>query len=148
MLPFRWEELTAPEFNEAVEKSNGLCIVPIGCSERHGRHLAVGCDAVQEKAFADAAAAKEYAVVFPTGYWLGELSGLPRPDRRAITIEMGIQNSGLGLILLFNPNIFPPELQNGGMLIVTAWWGIWHIIAGLTAAGIFRLRDRFKWKEQ
>ena len=76
------------------------------------------------------------------------MSGLPRPDRRAITIEMGIQNSGLGLILLFNPNIFPPELQNGGMLIVTAWWGIWHIISGLTAAGIFRLRDRFKWKEQ
>ena len=83
-----------------------------------------------------------------TGYWLGELSGLPRPDRRAITIEMGIQNSGLGLILLFNPAIFPPELQNGGMLIVTAWWGIWHIISGLTAAGIFRLRDRFKWRER
>lgn len=83
-----------------------------------------------------------------TGYWLGELSGLPRPDRRAITIEMGIQNSGLGLILLFNPAIFPPELQNGGMLIVTAWWGIWHIIAGLTAAGIFRLRDRFVWAKR
>lgn len=76
-----------------------------------------------------------------TGYFLGELSGLPRPDRRAITMEIGIQNSGLGLILLFNPNIFPPELQNGGMLFVTAWWGIWHIIAGLTAACIFRYRS-------
>lgn len=76
-----------------------------------------------------------------TGYFLGELSGLPRPDRRAITIELGIQNSGLGLILLFNPNIFPPELQNGGMLFITAWWGIWHIISGLTAAIIFRYRS-------
>lgn len=81
------------------------------------------------------------------GYFLGELSGLPRPDRRAITVEMGIQNSGLGLILLFNPNIFPPELQNGGMLFVTAWWGIWHIISGLTAAAIFRYRSKYKWKE-
>ena len=77
-----------------------------------------------------------------SGYCLGELSGLPRPDRRAITIEMGIQNSGLGLILLFNPNIFPPELQNGGMLFVTAWWGIWHIISGLTIASVFRYRSR------
>ena len=81
------------------------------------------------------------------GYFLGELSGLPRPDRRAITVEMGIQNSGLGLILLFNPNICPPELQNGGMLFVTAWWGIWHIISGLTAAAIFRYRSKYKWKE-
>lgn len=81
------------------------------------------------------------------GYFLGELSGLPRPDRRAITVEMGIQNSGLGLILLFNPNIFPPELQNGGMLFVTAWWGIWHIISGLTVAAIFRYRSKYKWKE-
>ncbi len=81
------------------------------------------------------------------GYFLGELSGLPRPDRRAITVEMGIQNSGLGLILLFNPNIFPPELQNGGMLFVTAWWGIWHIISGFTAAAIFRYRSKYKWKE-
>lgn len=81
------------------------------------------------------------------GYWLGELSGLPRPDRRAITVEMGIQNSGLGLILLFNPNIFPPELQNGGMLFVTAWWGIWHIISGLTTACVFRYRSKYKWKE-
>lgn len=86
-------------------------------------------------------------VALTTGYFLGELSGLPRPDRRAITIEMGIQNSGLGLILLFNPNIFPPELQNGGMLFVTAWWGIWHIISGLTAAAIFRYRSKYKWKE-
>ena len=75
MLPYRWEELTAPEFNEAVEKSKGLCILPIGCSERHGRHIAVGCDAIQAKAIADAAAEKEYAVVFPTGFWLGEVVG-------------------------------------------------------------------------
>ena len=54
---------------------------------------------------------------------------------------VGIQNSGLGLVLLFNPAIFPPEIWHGhygGMLFVTAWWGIWHIIAGLTLAAIFR----------
>ncbi len=75
MLPFRWEELTAPEFNEAVEKSNGLCIMPIGCLERHGEHLVVGCDSFIAKYISGLAAEKEYAVVFPTGFWLGEVTG-------------------------------------------------------------------------
>ena len=55
----------------------------------------------------------------------------PQKNIRTLTIETGIQNSGLGLVLLFNPNIFPPELAIGGMLFIAAWWGIWHIVSGL-----------------
>ncbi len=61
-------------------------------------------------------------------------------NRRAITIETGIQNSGLALVLLFNPKIFPPELNNGGMAFIAAWWGVWHIISGLTIAGLWSLK--------
>jgi BASS family bile acid:Na+ symporter len=64
-----------------------------------------------------------------TGYGLAAATGLPERDRRAVSIECGIQNSGLGLILIFN---FFDGL--GGMAVVTAWWGIWHIVAGLTVA--------------
>lgn len=67
-----------------------------------------------------------------TGYGLATLFKQPDRNRRTITIETGIQNSGLGLVLLFNPKIFPPELAIGGMLFITAWWGIWHIISGLS----------------
>ena len=67
-----------------------------------------------------------------TGFGLSTLFRVPAVDRRTLTIETGIQNSGLGLVLLFNPNIFPPDMAIGGMLLVTAWWGIWHIISGLT----------------
>jgi BASS family bile acid:Na+ symporter len=70
-----------------------------------------------------------------TGYGLSAAMGLPERDRRAITFEMGIQNSGLGLILIFN---FFNGL--GGMAIVTAWWGIWHIVAGMTLATFWRRR--------
>ncbi len=52
-------------------------------------------------------------------------------DARAVSIEVGIQNSALGLVLIFD---FFEGL--GGMAIIAAWWGIWHIIAGLTA-GVF-----------
>ncbi|MCC6213069.1 MAG: bile acid:sodium symporter family protein [Burkholderiales bacterium] len=69
------------------------------------------------------------ALALATGYGLAGAAGLPERDRRAVSIECGIQNSGLGLILIFN---FFDGL--GGMAVVTAWWGIWHIIAGLTVA--------------
>lgn len=81
------------------------------------------------------------ACALGTGYLGGMLARVPQIDRRSLTIEIGIQNSGLGLILLFNPAIFPPETWHGhygGMLFVTAWWGIWHIISGLTVAYLFR----------
>ena len=67
-----------------------------------------------------------------TGYGLASAFKLPNIDRRTLTIETGIQNSGLGLVLLFNPKIFPPDMAIGGMLFVTAWWGIWHIVSGLS----------------
>ena len=79
------------------------------------------------------------------GFSTSTLLKLPYKDRRTITIETGIQNSGLGLILLLNPNIFPETgawANNGGMLVITAWWGVWHIISGLTLAFAWRLRGR------
>ena len=77
-----------------------------------------------------------------TGYGGATLFRLPKADRRSMTIEVGIQNSGLGLILLFNPAIFNPEVwdNNGGMLFITALWGVWHIVSGLTVASLFRRR--------
>lgn len=83
------------------------------------------------------------------GYSVGSVFKVGERDRRTMTIETGIQNSGLGLALMLGANHifanFMPEYPNGipgGMLVITAWWGIWHIIAGLTAAGLFNLKDR------
>ena len=59
-----------------------------------------------------------------------------------MTIETGIQNSGLGLVLLFNPAIFGNFPPHGGMLVITAWWGVWHIISGLTVSTIFNYSKR------
>ena len=80
------------------------------------------------------------ATALSTGYFGSGLMKLPPLDRRSLTIEVGIQNSGLGLALLFNPAIFDPALwsHNGGMGIITALWGIWHIVSGLTISSIFR----------
>ncbi len=77
------------------------------------------------------------ALAFASGYFLPAVMKLPLADRRTISIETGIQNSGLALVLIFNPRIFPPDLELGGMAIIAAWWGIWHIVAGLFVAGMW-----------
>ncbi len=69
------------------------------------------------------------AVALGTGFTAATLLGIDKRDRKAVTIEVGIQNSGLGLVLIFN---FFNGL--GGMAIIAAGWGIWHIIAGLMIA--------------
>ena len=68
-----------------------------------------------------------------TGYSLARLFKLPGPDQKTLAIETGIQNSGLGLGLIF---AFFDGM--GGLAIVAGWWGIWHIISGLSIAYFFK----------
>ena len=75
------------------------------------------------------------ALALNIGYWFGKIARLDERDCRAVSIEVGIQNSALGLVLVFS---FFDGL--GGMAILVAWWGIWHIIAGLVTAFIFTRR--------
>lgn len=70
------------------------------------------------------------------GFMTATLAGVSAYDRRAITIETGIQNSGLGLILIF---AFFNGL--GGMAVVAAFWGIWHAVSGLALASVMARRD-------
>ncbi len=71
-------------------------------------------------------------VAFLTGFSLAKAMGFSKENIRSITIETGIQNSGLGLLLIFT---FFDGL--GGMAILTAFWGIWHLISGLILAGFW-----------
>ena len=71
------------------------------------------------------------------GFGVGSVAKVLRPDRRTLTIETGIQNSGLGLALMLGTSLFANFPPHGGMLVITAWWGIWHIISGLTVATVF-----------
>lgn len=71
-----------------------------------------------------------------TGFGLARLFKLPSKDQKTLAIETGIQNSGLGLALIFSS-----FSGMGGMVIVAGWWGIWHIISGLSLAYFFRNRS-------
>jgi creatinine amidohydrolase len=68
-ISFRLEELTAPEFIRAVEKSSKTCIIPIGVMEKHGAQLPLGTDLYLAREYALRAAEQEYTVVFPWYYF-------------------------------------------------------------------------------
>lgn len=71
------------------------------------------------------------------GFFAGKLISAPRDSHRALTFEVGIQNSGLGLVILlgFFQNI-------GGAAMITAFWGVWHIISGLILSVVFTTIDK------
>lgn len=79
---------------------------------------------------------QDFTALF-SGYIYSMLYKVPQADSRAISIEAGIRNSGLGLVLIFN---FFNLKHLGGMTLVVAWWGIWHIIGGLALASFWSRR--------
>lgn len=77
MLPnaIFWENLKDHEFTEAVEKSKGVCVIPIGAMEKHGPHMPVGTDNMIARETARLAAMIEPVVLFPE-FSFGNISGL------------------------------------------------------------------------
>lgn len=71
------------------------------------------------------------------GFLLAKAFKLSFANQKTLAIETGIQNSGLGLLLIFS---FFNGL--GGMAILAAFWGIWHIISGLLLATYWSKKQR------
>ena len=69
-----WTKLRQDEFCDAVERSNGVCLIPIGCVESHGIHLPLGCDVFHGRYISAKAAEIADVCVFPEIYF-GEKSG-------------------------------------------------------------------------
>lgn len=107
-----WENLREEEFKEAIRSSKGVCILPVGCLEKHGQHLPVGTDVIHCTEIANRAAAEETAMVFPTMYF-GEKTGAGEhlgtvifsPELRLSILKetcREIYRNGFHKILLYN----------------------------------------------
>ena len=64
-----------------------------------------------------------------TGFYFAKLMKLSYQNQKTLSIETGIQNSGLGLLLIFG---FFNGL--GGMALLVAFWAIWDIFSGIALA--------------
>lgn len=73
------------------------------------------------------------ALALAMGYLTSSVFQLKEQDKRTITIESGVHNTALGLILIFN---FFGGI--GGMALIAAWWGIWDLIAPMVLVEYWR----------
>ena len=71
-LSAKWEELTAPDFVQAIHQAQGVCVLPFGIIEKHGPHLPLGTDLLDVRSAVMNAVKQEYAVVFPE-YYFGQI---------------------------------------------------------------------------
>jgi BASS family bile acid:Na+ symporter len=76
------------------------------------------------------------ALALAIGYFFSRMMHNNAQDTRSITFETGIQNSGLGLLIIFT--VFKGQ---GGMALIAAWWGIWHIISGFAVSQYFAYKS-------
>ena len=104
-------------------------IVVIGVYSNWGLVLAAGAVIVPLTVLHNASA-------FLLGSTTARVLRLDIARRRSLTFEVGIQNSGLGLLILLN------QFDGlGGAAALTAMWSVWHLIAGSALAGVFRYTD-------
>lgn len=68
-------------------------------------------------------------VLYIVGFYTAKLGKQSYKNQKTLSLETGIQNSGLGLMLVF---LFFNGL--GGMALLVAFWGIWEILSGLLLA--------------
>lgn len=111
-MSWQWEEMTAPEFERAVQETLGVCVVPLGVVERHGTHLPLGNDLHLARAVALAAAELEPAVIFPPYYLTQVQEAKNRPGAIALRHDLvlrlleeicaEIARNGLRKIILLN----------------------------------------------
>lgn len=73
------------------------------------------------------------AAALALGYGAAAALRLPTRDRRAVSIEVGIQNAALALTLSLQ---FFADLA--GAALVAAVWGLWHMVTGLALARLWR----------
>lgn len=76
------------------------------------------------------------ALAFAAGWVAATLARFPDAPRRALTIELGVQNGGLGLVIVLTQ--FPTL---GGAALVAAAWGFWNVMAGSLLAAFWSRRE-------
>ncbi len=84
-----------------------------------------------------------HALGFGLGYGLARMLGMGEVEARTISIEVGMQNSGLGSGLAKTP-AFAAQFANAAQAalapVPAAISAVWHVVIGSVLAGIWRRR--------
>ena len=84
----RWPYTTSENFPALVEESKGVCVIPMGCVEKHGLHLPLGTDNIHSERLAYMASQLESVCVFPQFYFGDVCEGWPSMPAGSITLPV------------------------------------------------------------
>ena len=87
----KWEELTGPDFIQAIQKAQGTCMLPFGIVEKHGPQLPLGTDLIDVRYASEQAAKEEYAVMFPAYYFGQIFEARHQPGTLAYSLQLQLQ---------------------------------------------------------
>ena len=107
-----WVELTGDAFPGAVRATEGVCLVPLGCVERHAHHLPLFTDMITVRDICRRASELEPALIFPDIYFTQILEARHVPGTVAVSPDLmlrlldevcaEIARNGLRKIVLVN----------------------------------------------
>jgi creatinine amidohydrolase len=153
--PVTLDELTWPAVRALVEGGETLCLLPLGATEQHGRHLPLCTDSVIASAICAAASSRTGVPVLPTvtvtsshahsTKWPGTLSYPPlMVVSMLVELSRWVASAGFGKLLIVNAhggNIAPlgvaiDEIRRLGQLQVggIGWFALTPEIAARTFA--------------
>ncbi len=129
-----WQDLTSDQFPAAVKAVQGVCLVPLGCLERHAHHLPVGTDKFIANELCRRVADLEPAVVFPDYFFTQILEGAHYPGCIALAPD---------LILALLENVCEEIARNGldKVVLVNAHGGNNNLLGFFAQAQLASQRD-------
>ena len=87
----RWMHVTSEDFPNLVKESKEVCLIPMGCIEKHGLHLPLGTDVFEASHITYLASQIETACVFPD-FTFGDVpEAAPTMPAGSITIPMDLE---------------------------------------------------------
>jgi creatinine amidohydrolase len=110
----RWLYVTSDEFSKLREAAKGVCVLPMGCVEKHGYHLPLGVDVFEAEGLAYQASQIETVCVFPTFIFGDVPENYPTMPAGSVTLPMDtefllleqlcdqIARNGFKKIIIFN----------------------------------------------
>ena len=88
----RWLYTTSPDLKALCEESKGVCVIPVGCVEKHGLHLPLGQDIIQASTIAYEASQLETVAIFPD-FTFGDVSGgSPNIPEGTVNLRLPLRN--------------------------------------------------------
>jgi len=129
-----WQDLTSDQFPAAVTAAQGVCLVPLGCLERHAHHLPLGTDKYIASELCRRAAELEPVVVFPDYFFTQILEARHYPGCVALSPD---------LILALLENVCEEIARNGldKVVLVNAHGGNGSFLAFFAQAQLASRRD-------